>query len=225
MGRVKSFELRRGKWINGYCVRERLGRGWEGEVYRVREKYSDGQRVLKLFDPALDRSRHMADYCRKLEALSEVPGIIRFYHAGYWDDRDCSYLVMQYVEGAALDALASTRPLPLFRALRIVRELLRVIRDAHARGFRVGDIHEGNVVLVGSDRPIIIDVDLGSELNRNTQVADLTAVCKLLYSLNWNKGPYSPDLRKALPKHADALRHRYRNAESVLRALGELMGA
>jgi hypothetical protein len=70
LGRVRSFRLRRGTWIDGYEIRERLGRGWEGEVYRAREKYSRGQRVLKLFDPALYRSTWMHRYGAKLERLS-----------------------------------------------------------------------------------------------------------------------------------------------------------
>jgi serine/threonine protein kinase len=225
MGRVRSFKLRRGTWINGYQVRERLGRGWEGEVYRVREEYSQGQRVLKLFDPSLYRSRHMHQYGAKLEILTDVAGVVRFYHGGYWEVRDAHYLVMRFVEGVSLERLVAKRSMPLFRALRIVRDLLNIVRDCHARDCRVGDIHADNIILAAGDRPFIIDLDLGTTLTRRTAVEDITAAAQLLYYLNWTRGPYSADLRHVLPKHADALKARYKKASDVLDSLAGLMGA
>lgn len=210
--------------INGYSIRQRLGAGWEGEVYRVREQFSQGERVLKLFDPASYRSKQMSDYCPKLEQLSAVSGIIRFYHAGYWEAHDCYYLVMQYVEGRPLQRIISRRPLPLFRSLRIVRDLLRIVRACHSLDCCVGDIHSDNIIITANDRLYIIDVDLGSQLTRKTASDDRIAVCKLLYELSWNRGPYPADLRLALPKRSDALRARYASTSSLLRALDAMMG-
>ncbi len=224
MAKIRPFGLRRGKRINGYKIEERLGRGWEGEVYRVTEEYSKGQRVMKLFDPDQYRSKHMYRYSRMLEGIADVGGVVRFYHAGYWEERDCYYLVMQYVDGKPLDKCVATRPMPLFRALRIVRELLKVVGDCHTRKYRVGDIHPGNVVLVEGDKPFIIDFDLSKGLDEEGAIEDLTATCKLLYFLNKDLGPYPDDLRKILPKRADALGRRYKNAESILDALDTLMG-
>lgn len=224
MGRVESFRLRRGTWINGYQIRERLGRGWEGEVYRVREKYSRASRVLKLFDPAIYRAEQMYRYGARLERLSSVRGVIRFYHGGYWQPRDSHYLVMQFVDGMSLERLVSRRAMPLFRALRIVRELLKIVRDCHAAGCRVGDIHSGNIILAANDRPIVIDLDLGDELTRRTVLSDIAAASRLFYYLNWDRGPYSPDFKRVLPRRRDALKARYRSANDLLDALTGLMG-
>ena len=224
LGRVRSFGLRRGTWIDGYEIRERLGRGWEGEVYRAREKYSRGQRVLKLFDPALYRSTWMHRYGAKLERLSSVQGVVRFYHGGYWPPRDSHYLVLQFVEGVPLGRLASARAMPLFRALRIVRHLLIVVRDCHTAGCRVGDIHAGNVILAAGDLPFVIDMHLGGALNRSTALRDVRAIARLFYHLNRDRGPYSTDLKKVLPRRADALTARYRGATDMLDALTDLMG-
>jgi len=167
----------------------------------------------------------MCRYGAKLEHLSDVAGIVRFYHGGYWDKRDSHYLVMRFVDGVSLERLVSKRSMPLFRALRIVRELLKIVRDCHARDCRVGDIHADNIILAAGDRPFIIDLDLGTTLSRRTAVEDITAAAQLLYYLNWNRGPYSADLRKVLPKHADALKTRYKKASDVLESLADLMGA
>ncbi len=223
-GRVRSFKLRRGTWINGYEIRQSLGRGWEGEVYRAREKYSRGQRVLKIFDPALYRSKWMYRYGAKLERLSNVRGVVRFYHGGYWEPRDSHYLVMQFVDGVSLERIASARVMPLFRAMRILRELLTIVKDCHAAGCRVGDIHADNIILAAGDRPFVIDLDLGAALNRATALGDVTAAVRLFYRLNRSRGPYSPDFKKVLPNHAGALKARYGSATDLLGALTELMG-
>lgn len=121
MPRVKSFKVRRGTEINGYKIRDLLGKGWEGEVCRVTEEYSEANRVLKLFDPAQYRSKQMYRFCPRLEKLSSIPGIIRFHHAGYWEKRDCYFLVMEWLDGKPLDRIVAKGSLPLFKALRLMR--------------------------------------------------------------------------------------------------------
>jgi serine/threonine protein kinase len=183
MAKIKSFRLRRGTRINGYQIKERLGRGWEGEVYRVTEEYSNGQRVMKLFDPDEYRSNQMCRYSKMLEDISDVSGVVRFYHGGYWKERDCHYLIMQYIDGKPLDRCVATGPMPLFRALRIVRELLEIVKSCHNLNYRVGDINASNVILAEGDKPFIIDFDLEKRLDRERAIEDLTTTCKLLYTL------------------------------------------
>ena len=223
MARIKSFNLRRGTSIKNYQIRDCLGRGWEGEVYHVREESSQAERVMKLLDPAEYRSKQISLYGQTLEAISQVLGVIRFYHTGYWEPRDCYFLVMQYVGGTPLDQCVPNGPIGLFRALRIVRELLQIVQGCHALGYRVGDIHEENVVLGPDDWPFIIDFDLGGRLDKEAVIHDIIAACKLLYYLT--KGDVLPaDLKEILPKRVDALERRYKSVESVIAALDNLVG-
>jgi serine/threonine protein kinase len=222
MPRVKSFKVRKGTEINGYRVDECLGRGWEGEVYRVTEEFSRAPRVLKLFDPHQYRSKHMFEYCPKLEKLSSVSAVIRYYNGGWWERYDCYYLVMESVDGMPLDRLVSRRWLPLFRALRIVRDLLRIVRDCHDLNCCVGDIHSGNIILSAPERPCIIDVDLGSKFTRQTSATDRVAICKLLYELT--DVPQTFDLRQTIPKRANAIAAKYKSTSEALRAVDSLLG-
>lgn len=49
---IKSFALASGEILAGkYEVRMRLGRGWEGEVYQIRELATGIDRAAKLFFP------------------------------------------------------------------------------------------------------------------------------------------------------------------------------
>ena len=164
----------------------------------------------------------MFEYCPKLEKLSSVSGVIRYYHGGWWERHDCYYLVMESLDGTPLDRVVSRRLLPLFHSLRIIRDLLRIVRDCHDRNCCVGDIHTGNIVLSAAEHPCIIDVDLGSKLTRRTAASDRVAVCKLLYELT--DAQITGDLRQTIPKRADALAAKYKTTSDALRALDALLG-
>jgi len=225
MGRVKSFRLRRGRTIGDYSIRERLGRGWEGEVYRVREKYSQSERVLKLFDyKAGYRFSRVSRFCRKYERLTGVNGVIRFHHGGWSVDHRAHYIVMEYVPGKTLERFPPRGGVPVFRALRIVRDILRVVDACHARQCRVGDIAPENIIIGSDDRPYIIDLDFGKTLTRSAAVDDVAAVCKLFYFLTKGRGAIPADLRRALPKKANVVAARYKNAKQALAALHQLTG-
>jgi len=64
-------------------VVECLGRGWEGEVYRVLETATGIERAAKLFYPRRNpRGRALKRYARKLNKLRSVPAIIQYHHRG-----------------------------------------------------------------------------------------------------------------------------------------------
>ena len=68
---VPGFDLAPGREIGGkYAVDTLLGKGWEGEVYRVVEKRTGALRAAKLFFPERNPNNRAVDfYARKLERL------------------------------------------------------------------------------------------------------------------------------------------------------------
>jgi Serine/threonine protein kinase len=225
MSVIPSFKLRRGVSINkSYLIRECLGRGWEGEVYRVRELYSDGERVLKLFDPSEYRSKQMQQYCSKFDRISSVEGIIHYYHGGYWKEKDAYYMVMEFFNGKDLEKHIEKRHFPVFKALKIVREIFRISSKCHKNKTCLGDIHLGNILMDHDEQIKIIDFDLEVKFTKDQSIIDIVSVCKLFYELSGNLDNYPPDLRDVIPKRQNAIANRYDKVTQVLTELEELMG-
>ena len=60
-----------------------------------------------------------------------------------------AYLVMEFLQGQALDEVLCTRPVPaLAHSLRVVRETARAIGACHRAGILVGDIKPENIMIV-----------------------------------------------------------------------------
>ena len=72
--RIDEFEFARGRVLAGkYEVIERLGKGWEGEVYRLRELATGIERAAKFFDPACDWAPERDfDLCTRVDEFDFV---------------------------------------------------------------------------------------------------------------------------------------------------------
>jgi len=152
--RISSFELDPGTWLAGkYQVQELLGRGWEGEVYRVRERSTGVERSAKLFFPQRNPgNRAMRFYARKLHKLRDCPILIQ-YHTQETHEHEgvpVTVLVSEYVEGELLSAFLHRQPghrLDPFQALHLLHALAAGVEDIHASREYHGDLHAGNVIV------------------------------------------------------------------------------
>ena len=79
--RIDSFEFEAGRTLGGrYEVIDKLGSGWEGEVYRVREVRTGIQRAAKIFFPHRnERDRAARFYARKLHKLRDCHMVIHYH--------------------------------------------------------------------------------------------------------------------------------------------------
>jgi len=148
----RAFGLTPGFEIAGkYEVLEKLGSGWEGEVYRVRERRVGVERAAKLFFPENGSSaRAVRFYARKLHKLRRCKILIQ-YHAGEkieWDGRPVDVLISEYVEGEMLADFVRRRPggrLAPFEGLHLLHELASGVEEIHRAGEYHGDLHDDNI--------------------------------------------------------------------------------
>jgi len=158
MARIKSFGLKQGERIGNYRVFEMIGRGWEGEVYKVAEVPTDAIRALKMFrSDELDSTRHLIHYAWYFEQLRVTGHFPIYYHYGQWfldDDNGCWYLIFEYVSGRKLTEM---QPTP-----EVFLSVVSAVANVHSLGFAVGDMRSpGNVIVTETGRVVFVDCDPG----------------------------------------------------------------
>jgi serine/threonine protein kinase len=148
------YDLEEGYLLAGkYEVVERLGSGWEGEVYRVRERRIGVERAAKLFYPRSDyRNRATRFYARKLHKLRHCPILIQ-YHTGERisiGQEKVNVLISEYVEGELLASFIRRQPgkrLNPFEALHLLHELAVGVEAIHRAREYHGDLHDDNIII------------------------------------------------------------------------------
>lgn len=148
------FSLRPGRLLaRKYRVIALLGRGWEGEVYRVIELATGIERAAKLFYPLRDpRGRVSAWYARKLERLRRCPILIPYLTSETVTLRreQVRMLVSELVEGEVLPAFLDRQSggrLPPFEGLVLLHRLAVGLESIHALSDYHGDLHAGNLMV------------------------------------------------------------------------------
>jgi len=153
--RISSFDLRSGDHLSDkYEVVSRLGSGWEGEVYLVRETGTRIERTVKIFFPRRNPgNRALRFYARKLHKLRHCPVVIQYHTRDSFEFKGAkvSFLVSEYVEGELLSDFLKRQPgqrLSAFQAVHLLHALATGIEAIHNVGEYHGDLHTDNVIVL-----------------------------------------------------------------------------
>ena len=138
---LNAFDLEADDLIaDKYVVVERLGQGWEGEVYLVKERSTGIERSAKLFFPQRNpANRSVRFYAKKLHKLRECSILIQYHNQERIEfaGRTVDLLVSDYVEGEPLSAFLKRQPgrrLGFFQGLHLLHDLAVGLAPIHASG-------------------------------------------------------------------------------------------
>lgn len=148
------YNLQPGTMLNHhYRIREFLGCGWEGEVYKVEEKSTGIVRAAKLFYNKRHIKKALADYAKKLYRLRACPIVMRYHHqdsAVMCDEEQLDFLVSDFIDGQVLSQFLAKqkgkRLLP-FEAMHLFHALVKGVEHVHAIKEYHGDIHSDNIII------------------------------------------------------------------------------
>jgi serine/threonine protein kinase len=158
--------------IGKYEILRTLGKGATAVVYLARDPNSGREVAVKLIRFGEDN----AVMSRRLRKLFQVegsvgrrldhPNIVKIYDATIESDQ--AYIVMEYVEGRALDYYcAINRLLPMHRAVGIIFKCCLALDHAFRRGVVHRDIKPANILIDDEDNPKITDFGLALNLHKD----------------------------------------------------------
>jgi serine/threonine-protein kinase len=143
-------DARSGTTVGKYKLREIVGRGGMGVVYRAEHVYIGKEVAVKiLHDGYGGREESIKRFLREARAASLIahPNIVDVTDFGKSHDGTV-FFVMELLQGEPLDAVVSRdRRLELLRAITIVNQMAGALGAAHAKGIVHRDLKPENVML------------------------------------------------------------------------------
>ena len=157
--RNQGAELAPGDTVGAWRLVSEIGRGGMGSVFLVER--SDGhfqqQAALKLL-AGVASHRAMAHLARERQILAALthPNIARLLDGGA-TPRGRPYLVLEYVDGQAIDKYCADKTLPRAAILRLFIEVCKTVAFAHRQFVVHCDLKPSNILVTKEGRPILLD--------------------------------------------------------------------
>jgi serine/threonine-protein kinase len=148
-----------------YEIRQVLGRGGMGVVYRAYDSVVKREVALKTLRDAPNRAALQLFYkeCDVLASMSH-PNIVEIFDIGEFEEEGASkpYFVMPLLPGISLDKLITTSShrLTVERSVDIMTQACRGLHAAHERGLVHRDLKPSNLFVMEDDSVKIIDFGL-----------------------------------------------------------------
>ncbi len=136
--------------LGNFEVRERIGRGGMGVVYRG-ERSGDGihqQVALKVIRGGLDFAETRQRFLRERRILARLdhPNLARFIDGGMTDDGR-PWLALEYVRGEPIDRWCDARHLRVRDRVRLFLDVCAAVQHAHAHLVIHRDLKPANVLV------------------------------------------------------------------------------
>ncbi len=145
------YNFFKAKQLGRYRLKEKLGSGGMGEVYRAEHDLLKRPCAIKLIRPGLDADpAAVARFEREVQVTARLshPNTVEVYDYGRTDE-GVFYYVMELLQGDSLqDLVTRTGPLAPDRAVRLISQICGAVQEAHAMGLIHRDIKPANIFAV-----------------------------------------------------------------------------
>jgi serine/threonine protein kinase len=132
--------------IGPYEILASIGKGGMGEVWKARDTRLNREVAIKF-----SQERFSARFDREAKAIAQLnhPHICTLHDIGP------DYLVMEFVEGEALDARLKKGPIAPSHAARYGAQIASALAAAHAKGIVHRDLKPANIILAKAGAKVL----------------------------------------------------------------------
>ncbi len=152
--------LNAGARIGRYNIKELLGRGGMGEVYKATDTELGRLVAIKTLSPKLVEDQTARQrFLREARAASMLshPSICTIFEVG--QEGDLIFIAMQYIQGKSLSDMISEGRLAIESALGFSMEVADALEEAHRNGIIHRDIKPSNIMV--NERGVAVVLDFG----------------------------------------------------------------
>jgi serine/threonine-protein kinase len=169
--------LAQGFRLGSYEVRERIGAGGMGEVFRAHDERLGRDVAIKvLSDQSRLDSQHLARFQREAHVLATLnhPNIATLHAVESLGDAQA--LILELIEGETLAERIARGALPLPEALAIARQIVAALEAAHEKGVIHRDLKPSNIKLRPDGMVKLLDFGLAKASDPVPARADAVAI-------------------------------------------------
>src|SRR5512147_2071902 len=160
--------------LKGYELRERIGAGGFGAVYRAYQSTVGREVAVKIILPGL---ANQPEFIRRFEGEAQIVARLEHPHItplyDYWRDPTGAYLVMRWLRGGSLRDALGTGPFELRATALLLDQIAGALSLAHRNEVIHRDIKPGNILLDEDGNAYLTDFGIAKDLNlpgANTQL-------------------------------------------------------
>jgi tetratricopeptide (TPR) repeat protein len=158
---------------NRYRLLEKLGEGGMGSVHAAFDTLLERRVAIKTL-PAKSETDAEARARFRREALSAAaldhPFICKIHEVG--EQEGHSFIVMEHIEGATLDAVIADRRLTPRQVVDLASELAQALDEAHRRGLVHRDLKPSNIMLTVHGHAKVLDFGLAKQTDGSDRAGD-----------------------------------------------------
>ena len=175
-----------GQHLGAYELKEHLGSGGMGDVYRARDTQLRRDVAIKILPSEFSRDpERVSRFQREAIALAALnhPNIAAIHDLD--EVNGTRFLVLEFVEGETLAVRLKRGPLPVRQALDVCRQIAEGLEGAHAKGVHHRDLKPDNIQITPDDRVKLLDFGLAKTLAAEGEETDAA----LRNLTQWNTKP------------------------------------
>ena len=154
-----------GSGVRGYDMKESIGAGAHGEIFRAVQTAIDREVAVKVLRR---RFANAPDFIRRFEAEAQTvarlehPHIVPLYD--YWREPDGAYLVMRLLRGGSLADVLEGGPLDLPRTQLLLDQIASALYAAHGQKIIHRDIKPANILFDETGYAYLSDFGIAKNL-------------------------------------------------------------